>query len=43
VLQPFVAHKTLDSTFLSETSYTPEEFSILQEVLEKKGIPVVIR
>jgi pyruvate formate lyase activating enzyme len=43
VLQPFVAHKTLDSAFLSETSYTPEEFSILQEVLEKKGIPVVIR
>ena len=43
VLQPFVAHKTLDSAFLSEASYTPEEFSILQEVLEKKGIPVVIR
>jgi pyruvate formate lyase activating enzyme len=43
VLQPFVASKTLDSAFLSEASYTPEEFSTLREVLEKKGIPVVIR
>ena len=43
VLQPFVASKTLDSEFLSEASYTPEEFSTLREVLEKKGIPVVIR
>jgi pyruvate formate lyase activating enzyme len=43
VLQPFVASKTLDSAFLSEASFTPEEFSSLREVLEKKGIPVVIR
>jgi pyruvate formate lyase activating enzyme len=43
VLQPFVASKTLDSAFLSETSYTPEEFSTLREVLGKKGIPVAIR
>ena len=43
VLQPFVAGKTLDSAFLSEVSYTPEEFSTFREVLEKKGIPIVIR
>ena len=43
VLQPFVPSKTLDSAFLSEASYTPEEFSTLREVLKKKGIPVVIR
>jgi pyruvate formate lyase activating enzyme len=43
VLQPFVASKTLDSAFLSEASYTQEEFSTLRDVLEKKGIPVVIR
>lgn len=43
VLQPFVASKTLDSAFLSEASYTTEEFSTFREVLEKKGIPVVIR
>jgi len=42
VLQPFVPSKTLDSAFLSEASYTPEEFSTLREVLKKKGIPVVI-
>jgi pyruvate formate lyase activating enzyme len=43
VLQSFVASKTLDSAFLSEASYTQEEFSTLRDVLEKKGIPVVIR
>ena len=43
VLQPFVARKTLDSAFLSETSYTPEEFSTLREVLEKNGLSVIVR
>jgi pyruvate formate lyase activating enzyme len=43
VLQPFVAGKTLDSAFLSEASYTPEEFSTLREVLEKNGLSVFLR
>jgi pyruvate formate lyase activating enzyme len=43
VLQPFVAKMTLDGAFLSETSYTPEEFSTLREVLEKKGLSVIVR
>lgn len=43
VLQPFVATKTLDGAFLSETSYTPEEFSTIREVLGKKGVRVVVR
>ena len=43
VLQPFVATKTLDGAFLSETSYTPEEFSTIREVLGKKGVRIVVR
>jgi pyruvate formate lyase activating enzyme len=43
VLQPFVDGKTLDSSFLSESSYTPEEFSNLRDVLEKKGLRVIVR
>ena len=43
VLQPFVAKKTLDGAFLSETSYTPEEFSTIREVLGGKGVRVVVR
>jgi pyruvate formate lyase activating enzyme len=43
VLQPFVAGKTLDSAFLSETAYAPEEFSTLRDVLEKNGLSVVVR
>ena len=43
VLQPFVARKTLDSAFLSETSFAPEEFSTIREVLEKNGLSVVVR
>jgi pyruvate formate lyase activating enzyme len=43
VLQPFVAGKTLDSSFLSETSYSSEELSTLRDGLEKKGIPVIVR
>ena len=43
VLQPFVATKTLDGAFLSETSYTSEEFSTIREVLGKKGVRVVVR
>jgi pyruvate formate lyase activating enzyme len=43
VLQPFVAGKTLDSAFLSETSYTPEEFSTFRDVLGKKGLSVLVR
>ena len=36
VLQSFVPNKTLDSTFLSETSYSSEEFSTIRENLEKE-------
>lgn len=43
VLQSFVATKTLDGDFLSETSFTPEEFSTIQEVLGKKGLNVTVR
>ncbi len=43
VLQPFVATKTLDGAFLSETSYAPDEWSTFREILEKKGFSVVVR
>jgi pyruvate formate lyase activating enzyme len=43
VLQSFVAGKTMDSVFLSETSYTPEEFSTIRKVLEKNGLSVIVR
>ena len=43
VLQPFVARKTLDSAFLSETSYETEEFSTLRDVLGKNGLSVIVR
>lgn len=43
VLQPFVATKTLDGAFLTETSYSPEEFSTIREVLGKKGVRVAVR
>lgn len=43
VLQPFIAKKTLDGAFLSETSYAPDELSIIREVLGKKGLSVVVR
>lgn len=43
VLQPFVALKTLDGAFLSEMSYTPDEFSAIREDLGKNGFRVVVR
>ncbi|MBA4422726.1 MAG: anaerobic ribonucleoside-triphosphate reductase activating protein [Syntrophus sp. (in: bacteria)] len=43
VLQSFIAMKTLDGAFLSETSYAPDELSIIREVLGKKGLSVVVR
>ncbi len=43
VLQPFMAKRTLDSAFLSETSYTAEELSIIREVLKKNGLSVIVR
>lgn len=43
VLQSFVAKKTLDGAFLSETSYAPDELSTIRENLEKKGFRVVVR
>lgn len=43
VLQSFVAKKTLDGAFLSETSYAPDELSTIRENLGKKGFRVVVR
>jgi pyruvate formate lyase activating enzyme len=43
VLQAFVPRKTLDARFISETSYSPEEFSIIQNRLKKAGIRVEAR
>jgi pyruvate formate lyase activating enzyme len=43
VLQTFIARKTLDRAFHSETAYTPDELSAIREVLEKKGLSVVVR
>jgi pyruvate formate lyase activating enzyme len=41
VLQSFVPNKTLDSAFLSETSYSSEEFSTIRENLEKE-LPQIV-
>lgn len=43
VLQPFVGKRTLDDTFLSEASYTPAELSSIRDILERKGVRVVVR
>jgi len=43
VLQPFIPTKTLNGSFLSESSYSPIEFSALRERLEKEITRVVIR
>jgi pyruvate formate lyase activating enzyme len=43
VLQPFVPTKTLDDSFLSAASYSPEEFSTIRKNLEKDVIRIVIR
>ena len=43
VLQPFVPTKTLDRSFLSAASYSPQELSTIQKNLEKELTRVVIR
>jgi len=43
VLQPFVPTKTLDDSFLSAESYSPQEFSTIRENLEKYLVRIVIR
>lgn len=43
VLQPFVPSKILNSSFLSEASYSQEEFSTIRDNLEKVVTRVVIR
>lgn len=43
VLQPFVPKKTLNCSFLSESSYSPLEFSAIRQQLEKEVTRVVIR
>ena len=43
VLQSFVPAKSLDHDFLTEISYSPEEFADIQQNLENKRLRVFIR
>jgi pyruvate formate lyase activating enzyme len=43
VLQSFVPAKSLDHEFLTEISYSPEEFADIQKNLESKHLRVLIR
>jgi pyruvate formate lyase activating enzyme len=43
VLQSFVPAKSLDHEFLTEISYSPEEFADIQKNLESKRLRVFIR
>jgi pyruvate formate lyase activating enzyme len=43
VLQPFVSTKTLDDSFLSAVSYSPQELSSIRKNLETDLIRIVIR
>lgn len=43
VLQPFVPTKAIDETFLSETSYSPEEFAAICGELKRGKLRVVVR
>ncbi|MDP3098715.1 MAG: anaerobic ribonucleoside-triphosphate reductase activating protein [Syntrophales bacterium] len=43
VLQPFMPKKTLDNQFLSELSYSTEEFAAIQKKLESKRLRIIIR
>ena len=43
VLQGFVPVKTLNSDFVDEKTYTPEEFFFFKKEIEKEGLHVVIR
>lgn len=43
VLQPHVPAKCLDSEFLTEPSYSPEEFSEIRQAIETEQLRVVIR
>jgi pyruvate formate lyase activating enzyme len=42
-LQAFVPVKTLDGHFLDENTYTPDEFSLFKQEIEKEGLHVIIR
>jgi pyruvate formate lyase activating enzyme len=42
-LQPFVPAKCLDRRFLTETSYSPEEFSEIRKQLESRHLRVIVR
>lgn len=43
VLQAFVPTKLLAASFLSETTYSPDEFAVIRERLEKEGLRIAIR
>jgi hypothetical protein len=43
ILQSFVPAKSLDHEFLTEISYSPEEFADIQKNLESKRLRVFIR
>jgi pyruvate formate lyase activating enzyme len=43
VLQPFMPKKTLDNQFLSESSYSTEEFAAIKKKLESKRLRIIIR
>lgn len=43
VLQPFVSTKAIDETFLSATSYSPEEFAAICGELKRGKLRVVVR
>lgn len=43
VLQPFVPTKTIDDSFLSATSYSPDEFAAICKELERGKLSVVVR
>ena len=43
VLQSFVPAKTIDNSFLSETSYSQEEFGAIRKKLERGSLRLLVR
>jgi pyruvate formate lyase activating enzyme len=43
VLQPFMPQKTLDNQFMSQSSYSTEEFAAIQKKMESKRLRIIIR
>ena len=43
VLQSFVPAKTIDNSFLSETSYSQEEFESIRKKLERGSLRLLVR